>query len=217
MEEKMKMVKIVILLLIIVGGFLYHSKKGAGAKLDIKEGKIVENLVLNAKIKTSKGDINLRLLPEVAPMTVTNFVHLSRRGYYDGLKFHRVIADFMIQGGDPTGTGAGGPGYQFGDEFKQEVVFDVPGKLAMANAGPGTNGSQFFITHVPTDWLNYKHTIFGEVVAPEDQEIVNKVQQGDIIETIEISGDVEKFLEANKDMTEEMDKILAQTMPNLKK
>ena len=213
----MKMVKIVILLLIIVGGFLYHSKKGAGVKLDIKEGKIVENLVLNAKIKTSKGDINLRLLPEVAPMTVTNFVHLSRRGYYDGLKFHRVIADFMIQGGDPTGTGAGGPGYQFGDEFKQEVVFDVPGKLAMANAGPGTNGSQFFITHVPTDWLNYKHTIFGEVVAPEDQEIVNKVQQGDIIETIEISGDVEKFLEANKDMTEEMDKILAQTMPNLKK
>lgn len=213
----MKMVKIVILLLIIVGGFLYHSKKGAGAKLDIKEGKIVENLVLNAKIKTSKGDINLRLLPEVAPMTVTNFVHLSRRGYYDGLKFHRVIANFMIQGGDPTGTGAGGPGYQFGDEFKQEVVFDVPGKLAMANAGPGTNGSQFFITHVPTDWLNYKHTIFGEVVAPEDQEIVNKVQQGDIIETIEISGDVEKFLEANKDMTEEMDKILAQTMPNLKK
>lgn len=213
----MKMVKIVILLLIIVGGFLYHSKKGAGAKLDIKEGKIVENLVLNAKIKTSKGDINLRLLPEVAPMTVTNFVHLSRRGYYDGLKFHRVIADFMIQGGDPTGTGAGGPGYQFGDEFKQEVVFDVPGKLAMANAGPGTNGSQFFITHVPTDWLNYKHTIFGEVVAPEDQEIVNKVQQGDIIETIEITGDVEKFLEANKEMTEEMDKILAQTMPNLKK
>lgn len=213
----MKMVKIVILLLIIVGGFLYHSKKGAGAKLNIKEGKIVENLVLNAKIKTSKGDINLRLLPEVAPMTVTNFVHLSRRGYYDGLKFHRVIADFMIQGGDPTGTGAGGPGYQFGDEFKQEVVFDVPGKLAMANAGPGTNGSQFFITHVPTDWLNYKHTIFGEVVAPEDQEVVNKVQQGDIIETIEISGDVEKFLEANKEMTEEMDKILAQTMPNLKK
>lgn len=213
----MKMVKIVILLLIIVGGFLYHSKKGAGAKLDIKEGKIVENLVLNAKIKTSKGDINLRLLPEVAPMTVTNFVHLSRRGYYDGLKFHRVIADFMIQGGDPTGTGAGGPGYQFGDEFKQEVVFDVPGKLAMANAGPGTNGSQFFITHVPTDWLNYKHTIFGEVVAPEDQEVVNKVQQGDIIETIEITGDVDKFLEANKEMTDEMDKILAQTMPNLKK
>lgn len=213
----MKMVKIVILLLIIVGGFLYHSKKGAGAKLDIKEGKIVENLVLNAKIKTSKGDINLRLLPEVAPMTVTNFVHLSRRGYYDGLKFHRVIADFMIQGGDPTGTGAGGPGYQFGDEFKQEVVFDVPGKLAMANAGPGTNGSQFFITHVPTDWLNYKHTIFGEVVAPGDQEVVNKVQQGDIIETIEITGDVEKFLEANKDMTDKMDEILAQTMPNLKK
>lgn len=213
----MKILKIVVLLLIIAGGFYYQTHKRAGKPLDIKEGKQVDNIVLNAKIKTAKGDINLKLFPEVAPMTVTNFVHLSRRGYYNGLKFHRVIADFMIQGGDPTGTGAGGPGYQFGDEFKQEVVFDVPGKLAMANAGPGTNGSQFFITHVPTDWLNYKHTIFGEVVAPEDQEIVNKVQQGDIIETIEISGDVEKFLEANKDMTEEMDKILAQTMPNLKK
>lgn len=218
MEAMMKVTKIVILLLIIAAGFFYHSRKGlAGAKLDIKEGTKVENLVLNAKIKTSKGDINLRLLPEVAPMTVTNFVHLSRRGYYDGLKFHRVIADFMIQGGDPTGTGAGGPGYQFGDEFKEEVIFDVPGKLAMANAGPGTNGSQFFITHVPTAWLNYKHTIFGEVVADEDQAVVNKVAQGDIIETIEITGDVEKFLEANKEMTEKMDEILAQTMPNLKK
>lgn len=213
----MKMIKIVILLLIIAGGFFYHSRKGlAGAKLDIKEGTTVENLVLNAKIKTSKGDINLKLLPEIAPVTVTNFVHLSRRGYYDGLKFHRVIADFMIQGGDPTGTGAGGPGYQFGDEFKEGVIFDVPGKLAMANAGPGTNGSQFFITHVPTTWLNYKHTIFGEVVSDEDQAVVNKVAQGDIIETIEITGDVDKFLEANKEMTTKMDEILAETMPNLK-
>lgn len=213
----MKMVKIVILLLIIAGGFFYHSRKSRSADLKIKEGTKVANIVLNAKIKTSKGDINLKLIPEAAPMTVTNFVYLAKRGYYDGLIFHRVIADFMIQGGDPTGTGAGGPGYQFGDEFVEELTFNVPGKLAMANAGPGTNGSQFFITHVPTEWLNYKHTIFGEVVSDADQSVVNKVAQGDTIETIEITGDVDKLLEANKEMKDKMDEILAKTMPELKK
>ncbi|AVQ28497.1 peptidylprolyl isomerase [Fusobacterium ulcerans] len=213
----MKMVKIVILLLIIAGGFFYHSRKSRSADLKIKEGTKVANIVLNAKIKTSKGDINLKLIPEAAPMTVTNFVYLAKRGYYDGLIFHRVIADFMIQGGDPTGTGAGGPGYQFGDEFVEELTFNVPGKLAMANAGPGTNGSQFFITHVPTEWLNYKHTIFGEVVSDADQAVVNKVAQGDTIETIEITGDVDKLLEANKEMKDKMDEILAKTMPELKK
>lgn len=213
----MKMVKIVILLLIIAGGFFYHSRKSRSADLKIKEGTKVANIVLNAKIKTSKGDINLKLIPEAAPMTVTNFVYLAKRGYYDGLIFHRVIADFMIQGGDPTGTGTGGPGYQFGDEFVEELTFNVPGKLAMANAGPGTNGSQFFITHVPTEWLNYKHTIFGEVVSDADQAVVNKVAQGDTIETIEITGDVDKLLEANKEMKDKMDEILAKTMPELKK
>lgn len=213
----MKMVKIVILLLIIAGGFFYHSRKSRSADLKIKEGTKVANIVLNAKIKTSKEDINLKLIPEAAPMTVTNFVYLAKRGYYDGLIFHRVIADFMIQGGDPTGTGAGGPGYQFGDEFVEELTFNVPGKLAMANAGPGTNGSQFFITHVPTEWLNYKHTIFGEVVSDADQAVVNKVAQGDTIETIEITGDVDKLLEANKEMKDKMDEILAKTMPELKK
>lgn len=213
----MKMIKIVILLLIIAGGFFYHSRKSRSADLKIKEGTKVANIVLNAKIKTSKGDINLKLIPEAAPMTVTNFVYLAKRGYYDGLIFHRVIADFMIQGGDPTGTGAGGPGYQFGDEFVEELTFNVPGKLAMANAGPGTNGSQFFITHVPTEWLNYKHTIFGEVVSDADQAVVNKVAQGDTIETIEITGDVDKLLEANKEMKDKMDEILAKTMPELKK
>lgn len=213
----MKILKIVVLLLIIAGGFYYQAHKRAGKPLDIKEGKQVENIVLNAKIKTAKGDINLKLFPEVAPMTVTNFVHLSRRGYYNGLKFHRVIADFMIQGGDPTGTGAGGPGYQFGDEFKKEVVFDRKGLLAMANAGPNTNGSQFFITHVPTEWLNYKHTIFGEVVSEEDQKVVDSIAQGDIMETIEISGDVNAFLEAQAELVKNIDDILAQTMPELGK
>ena len=213
----MKILKIVVLLLIIAGGFYYQAHKRAGKPLDIKEGKQVDNIVLNAKIKTAKGDINLKLFPEVAPMTVTNFVHLANRGYYNGLKFHRVIADFMIQGGDPTGTGAGGPGYQFGDEFKEGVVFDRKGLLAMANAGPNTNGSQFFITHVPTEWLNYKHTIFGEVVSEEDQKVVDSVAQGDIMETIEISGDVEAFLEAQAELVKNIDDILAQTMPELGK
>ena len=170
-----------------------------------------------AVLKTNQGEIKIQLFPEQAPMTVENFIRLAQKGYYDGTIFHRVISDFMIQGGDPTGTGAGGPGYQFGDEFIEEFTFNEPGKLAMANAGPGTNGSQFFITHVPTEWLNYKHTIFGEVVSDADQAVVNKVEQGDTIETIEITGDVDKFLEANKEMTEKMDEILAQTMPNLKK
>lgn len=215
----MRYLKIVVLILIILGGYYYQSKKlnGKSTELKVKEGKVVENITLNAKIKTTRGDINLKLFPEVAPMTVTNFVVLSRKGYYDGLKFHRVIEDFMIQGGDPTGTGAGGPGYQFRDEFKEGVVFDKKGILAMANAGPNTNGSQFFITHVPTEWLNYKHTIFGEVVSEDDQKVVDSIKQGDKIETIEITGDVDKFLGEQAELVKNIDDILAQTMPNLKK
>lgn len=215
----MRYLKIVVLILIILGGYYYQGKKASGKtnQLKIKEGKVVENITLNAKIKTSKGEINIKLFPEVAPMTVTNFVVLSKKGYYDGLKFHRVIEDFMIQGGDPTGTGAGGPGYQFRDEFKEGVVFDRKGLLAMANAGPNTNGSQFFITHVPTEWLNYKHTIFGEVVSEDDQKVVDGVKQGDIIETIEITGDVDKFLGEQEELVKSLDEILAKTMPNLKK
>ena len=215
----MRYLKIIILALIIIGGYYYQGRfmRRKPVELKIKEAGTVENIVLNAKIKTDKGDINLKLFPEVAPMTVTNFVQLSRRGYYDGLKFHRVIEDFMIQGGDPTGTGAGGPGYQFRDEFKEGVIFDKPGKLAMANAGPNTNGSQFFITHVPTGWLNYKHTIFGEVVSEDDQKIVNEIKQGDKITGIEITGDVDKLVEAQAELIKNIDDILAQTMPNLKK
>ena len=150
---------------------------------------------LQAIIKTDKGEINLNLFPEVAPVTVINFITLAKSGYYNGLKFHRVIKDFMIQGGDPTGTGAGGPGYQFGDEFKKEVTFNKKGLLAMANAGPNTNGSQFFITHVPTEWLNYRHTIFGEVVSDKDQSVVDNIEQGDVMNEIVIVGDSDKLLE----------------------
>ena len=121
-----------------------------------------------AHLKTDKGTMVVELFADKAPKTVNNFVFLAREGFYDGLIFHRVINDFMVQGGDPTGTGSGGPGYRFGDEFHPSLKHDKPGLLSMANAGPGTNGSQFFITHVPTPWLDNKHSIFGQVVEGMD-------------------------------------------------
>ena len=130
---------------------------------------------VNIVISTTKGDIELALYPSKAPVTVANFLNLINRGYYKGISFHRVIPDFMIQGGDPTGTGMGGPGYSFEDEFSPDLKHDGPGVLSMANAGPGTNGSQFFITHVPTDWLNGKHTVFGKVT--EGQSVVDSIEQ----------------------------------------
>ena len=149
-----------------------------------------------AKVNTNKGEIQLQLTFDQTPLTVANFVSLaegtntqvdsiySGKPYYDGLTFHRVIQDFMIQGGDPTGTGQGGPGYRFDDEIVPELKHDGPGVLSMANAGPGTNGSQFFITHVPTPWLDGKHTVFGCVI--EGQQIVDSITQGDKIDKIEI-------------------------------
>ncbi|NJN53099.1 MAG: peptidylprolyl isomerase [Gammaproteobacteria bacterium] len=149
---------------------------------------------LEVTIKTTKGDIHLDLFPAEAPLTVANFVNLSSRGYYDGLKFHRVIPDFMIQGGCPSGTGTGGPGYEFKDEFNKKLRHNAPGKLSMANAGKGTNGSQFFITHVPTPWLDDAHTIFGAVKGDADQAIVDAIAQGDKINSIEITGDTASLL-----------------------
>lgn len=150
---------------------------------------------LYAKFNTTKGSILINLEYKKTPGTVGNFVGLAEgnienqaipqgKPYYDGLKFHRVIADFMIQGGDPQGTGSGGPGYQFDDEIHPDLKHDGPGVLSMANAGPGTNGSQFFITHVETSWLDGKHTVFGKVI--EGQDVVNSIEQGDKIESVEI-------------------------------
>ncbi len=130
-----------------------------------------------ARFETSRGSIVCDLYTKDAPSTVNNFVFLARELFYDGTTFHRVIADFMIQGGDPEGTGRGGPGYRFEDELKNNPRRHQVGSLSMANAGPNTNGSQFFITHIATDWLNGKHTVFGQV--REGQEVVNAVQQGD--------------------------------------
>jgi len=142
-------------------------------------------------MKTSKGDIKLRLFAEKAPVTVANFVNLAKRGYYDGLTFHRVIPDFMIQGGCPHGTGTGGPGYRFEDECTPELKHDAPGKLSMANAGPGTNGSQFFITHVETPWLDGRHTVFGEVLDGRDQDVVDSIVVGDSIISLALEGEEE--------------------------
>lgn len=141
-----------------------------------------------AEMNTSKGVIHLRLYPEQAPVTVASFVNLAKRGFYDGLNFHRVIDNFMIQGGCPEGTGTGGPGYRFEDECSAGLTHDAPGKLSMANAGPGTNGSQFFITHVETSWLDGKHTVFGSVISDQDQAVVNAIAGEDTLHSVTITG-----------------------------
>jgi cyclophilin family peptidyl-prolyl cis-trans isomerase len=135
----------------------------------------------SAVIHTDVGDILLKLYTQQAPVTVNNFVFLAREGFYNGTIFHRVIQNFMVQGGDPTGTGRGGPGYKFKDEFNTELRHDKPGVLSMANAGPGTNGSQFFITHVPTPWLDGKHSVFGQVV--DGMDVVNAIPERDPMKT----------------------------------
>lgn len=138
-----------------------------------------------AKIETNKGIIELELYSEHAPKTVNNFVFLAREGFYDGISFHRVIGDFMIQGGDPTGTGGGGPGYSFEDEVEENPLTHERGVISMANAGPNTNGSQFFITHSPQPHLNGRHTVFGKVVT--GQNVIDSIRQGDKMERIEIN------------------------------
>ena len=164
---------------------------------------------LIANFNTARGPIRVRLFADKAPLTVANFVNLAKKGFYNGLNFHRVIPDFMVQGGCPKGTGTGGPGYKFEDEPRPDLRHDKPGVLSMANAGPGTNGSQFFITHVPTPWLDRKHTVFGEVIGGEDQAVVNAVKGGDRIESISIEGDADALLAAHSARIAEWDKARA--------
>ena len=143
------------------------------------------NKKYTATFNTTAGEIVCELFAKDAPKTVNNFVFLARDKFYDGTVFHRVINDFMVQGGDPTGTGRGGPGYRFEDEFKGNPNKHQVGSLSMANAGPGTNGSQFFITHIVTDWLDGKHTVFGKVL--KGQDVVNKTKQGDTLTSVTIT------------------------------
>lgn len=151
------------------------------------EMQIDESKVYKVNIETSRGTIELELFPEHAPKTVNNFLFLAGEGFYDGVSFHRVIPDFMIQGGDPTGSGMGGPGYRFEDEFDDNPLTHETGTLSMANAGPGTNGSQFFITHCPTPHLDGRHTVFGKVV--NGQDIIDAVEQGDTMNSITVTTD----------------------------
>jgi peptidyl-prolyl cis-trans isomerase B (cyclophilin B) len=161
---------------------------------------------IRIKLTTDRGTIEATLYASKAPMTCANFLNLAARGYYNGLKFHRVIPDFMIQGGDPTGTGAGGPGYKFGDEIHPSLKHTGPGIFSMANAGPGTNGSQFFITHVPCAWLDGKHTVFGAVT--KGQEVVNAVAQGDKIKAIEVLDSTDEIFAAQKANLDKWNKTL---------
>jgi peptidyl-prolyl cis-trans isomerase B (cyclophilin B) len=168
-----------------------------------------------AAIETNKGNIRLKLHHEDVPVTVASFVNLARRGYYNNLTFHRVIADFMIQGGCPYGTGTGGPGYDFEDEFVPALRHDGPGILSMANAGPGTNGSQFFITHLATPHLDQKHTVFGAVVDAEDQTVVDSILQGDTIKTISIQGNLDGLMEKTGSRLAEWNSLLDKAFPDL--
>ena len=172
-----------------------------------------------AKFNTSKGAITVKLTHDKTPGTVGNLVALAEGNlenkvkpqgtpYYDGLKFHRVIPDFMIQGGCPLGTGTGDGGYKFDDEFHPDLTHNGPGVLSMANAGPGTNGSQFFITHVETPWLDGNHTVFGQVVSGDDQATVNMIEQNDHILDIEVLGD-DSFLSNHSDQLDEWNSVLA--------
>lgn len=166
---------------------------------------------LYAVIETNRGTMEFELRHFVAPVTVANFVNLATRGYYDGLTFHRVIDDFMIQGGDPSGGGSGGPGYQFEDEIA--LRHNGPGILSMANAGPDTNGSQFFITHSAQPHLNGLHTVFGRIRG--GQEVIYEIQQGDVIESITIEGNARSFLEEHADRVYEWNQTLDENFPDL--
>ena len=161
---------------------------------------------LIAHFDTDRGAIRIALHADKAPLTVANFVNLAQRGFYNGLNFHRVIADFMVQGGCPLGRGNGGPGYRFEDEADNGLGH-ARGVLSMANAGPNTNGSQFFITHVPCAWLDGKHTVFGTVT--EGMDVVDAIRQGDVIKSVKIEGDAQAALDAKADRVAEWNRILA--------
>lgn len=163
---------------------------------------------VKAVMHTSKGDIKIELFANIAPVTVANFVNLAANGYYDDLNFHRVIPDFMIQGGCPNGSGTGGPGYRFEDECSPKARHDRPGILSMANSGPGTNGSQFFITHVETAWLDGRHTVFGRVENAADQAVVDSIRVGDTISGIDVTG-AEDLLASQADRVKQWNKVLA--------
>lgn len=174
------------------------------AEEESKESTGVKDI--NITIETTKGNIEATLFASKAPRTCANFLNLAKRGYYDGITFHRVIPDFMIQGGDPTATGRGGPGYKFADEIHPDLKHTKPGIFSMANSGPNTNGSQFFITHKETKWLDGKHAVFGEVT--KGQDVVDAIAQGDKIKSITIKDSTDALFESQKSLLSTWNKVL---------
>ena len=187
------MYAILIAALLIAG-----CSDNGGTKMDEK----------TAVFETNKGTFEIELFTEKAPITTQNFIDLTNKGFYDGLIFHRIIAEFMIQGGDPEGRGSGGPGYTIKDEFHPDLKHDSVGVLSMANSGPNTGGSQFFITLAPTPWLDGKHTVFGAVEGAEDQSVVNSIAMGDKIESVTIVGDTTALFEQVTDLLENWNAVL---------
>lgn len=182
-----------------------------------KEERMAKYNDIRATFVTTQGEISFYLYPEAAPITVTNFVNLALRGYYDNTIFHRAVENFIVQGGDPTGTGKGTPGYKIKDEFVEWLDFYQTGMLAMANVGPNTGGGQFFITLYPADFLNQKHTVFGEVISRIDGERIKKLEKGDVIKTIKITGHADLLLAMNQKQVKEWNKKIDKKYPKLKK
>lgn len=216
LEEKgliMRKILTIIIVTIILGMFTGCSY--------IKEAEARKNAAKLNDIRvtfiTTQGEVNFFLYPEAAPITVANFVNLGKRGFYNENKIHRAVDGFIVQAGDPEESGTGGPGYAIPDEIVEWLDFYQQGVLAMANAGPGTGGSQYFFTMYPADWLNKKHTVFGEVVADTDFNTIRKLELGDVIREVKFSGEVDFFLSLHKEEIEEWNAILDKNFPELKK
>ncbi|MEM8954312.1 MAG: peptidylprolyl isomerase [Verrucomicrobiota bacterium] len=193
-----KIIPVLLTALVATATPALAQDEAAGNSGEVKDIRVI--------VKTSKGDIEGTLFASKTPMTVANFTNLAKKGYYNGLKFHRVIPDFMIQGGCPLGSGRGGPGYRFADEIDPTLKHTKPGIFSMANAGPGTTGSQFFITHKDTPWLDGKHTVFGEVT--KGQDIVDSITAGDTINSIEVLDPTDALFEDQKDKLAEWNAVL---------
>ncbi|MEM9292305.1 MAG: peptidylprolyl isomerase [Acidobacteriota bacterium] len=198
-----------ILLLVAASLFLVAGFASAQQGPDAAANVPTSNL--KAVIDTAKGKIVIALYPDHTPVTVASFANLIERGYFNGLKFHRVVPGFVIQGGDPDGRGTGGPGYNFRDEFHPDLRHDGPGVLSMANRGPGTNGSQFFVTHAATPHLDNRHSVFGRVL--EGQAVVDAITQGDVMKSVTLEGDWSELKAQQADQIAQWDKVLDQKYP----
>lgn len=208
------MKKIFKMLLVFVMAISVISCSNVKKTLGMNEVKYND---IRATLVTTQGDINFYLYPEAAPLTVASFINLAKRGYYDNTKIFRAVENFIVQTGDPTETGTGNPGYFLPEEQVNWLDFYQQGMLAMANAGPGTGGSQYFITLYPAEWLNGRHTIFGEYVGESDFKKIKRLEKGDVIKTIKFSGDVDLFLSLHKAQIDRWNAILDKEYPNLKK